>query len=341
MFNQEQILDIIKQYNGGAGTTTIGPQYGVTHKTICKLLKKNGINIKNKFYGRITDEQADDIVGLYETGEYTMNALSKEFNINHATISYYLRKAGLVGKSIIQHYDCNTDYFEKIDTEEKAYWLGFLYADGNVYITKNGGSVYIRIELSSLDEDLLKLFLFSIGSNHPIKYRSDNTKVRVCIGSIKMGTDLYNLGCPPHKTYSIEWPSDKIVPQHLKRHFLRGYSDGDGTFYTYKKNPESGIVFGLCASYRFCEGVRKWLKEQCDCGMVKIKMRRNIFHIKYSGRCQISRVWHLFYDNATIHLLRKKEAVKQYIYPSSWCGVSDGRKFNPRTHYKGMVGEIL
>lgn len=340
MFNREQIQDIVGQYNSGIGTTTIGLQYGVTHKTICKLLKKNEINIRNKFYGRITNEQVDDIIDLYETGEHTMNALSKEFNVNHATISYYLRKAGLVEKSIIQHYDCNVDYFETINTEEKAYWLGFLYADGNVYITKNGGSVYIRIELSSLDKDHLKLFLLSVGSNHPIKYRSDNTKARVCIGSIKMGTDLYNLGCPPHKTYSIEWPSDEIVPQHLKRHFLRGYSDGDGTLGTCKINPSSNIGWELCLTYPFGIGLKKWLKTQCNTSNVNIKPYRNIFRLKYAGRCQISRIWHLLYDDATICLPRKKEVIRQHIYPLNWCDTSGGKKFNPRTYYKEMVGEI-
>lgn len=337
MFNQNQIMEIIRQYNGGIGITTIGKNFGVNHKTISKYLKSNNIKINSERYkSKLSSDQIESICDLFETGEYSLNALGREFNVNHATIGNILRRKGLTGRQKIIHYSCNTGFFRTINTEEKAYWLGFIYADGGVCVSKSG-SVYITIELSSLDLEHLKLFLRSIESTHPIKSRDNNVKSKIIIGSIEMGTDLYNLGCPPHKTYSIQWPTDEIVPQHLKRHFLRGYSDGDGTFGTCKTNPATSIRWELCLTYPFGVNLKKWLKNQCDTGDINIKPYRNIFRLKYAGRCQVSRVWHLLYDDATIFLPRKKEVIKQYIYPSDWCNITDGRKFNPKYNQESVA----
>src|SRR5690606_24292057 len=108
-----------------------------------------------------------EIRRLYLEERLSSLNISKKFNVSSPTIQKLLRKEGIirrVGESNLKYAQDN-DFFKNIDTEEKAYWLGFLYADG--YITQNN---QLRINLSIEDENHLLKFYNSINSNRSIKY---------------------------------------------------------------------------------------------------------------------------------------------------------------------------
>ena len=120
----------------------------------------------------------------------------------------------------------NDHIFDAIDTEEKAYWLGFLYADGNVYHHNESW----RIELTLQESDLshLKKFASFISFKEAPKYRSKTKAYRVMFGSRIMAEQLINKGCVEKKSLILKFPIYEIVPKNLMRHFIRGYFDGDG-----------------------------------------------------------------------------------------------------------------
>ena len=114
--------------------------------------------------------------------------------------------------------------FETIDTEEKAYWLGFLYADGSVGSTDN------RIELGLAEKDLKQIEKFKnfIGIPNKISYRATSKSYRYTFKSIPCKTDLIKQGCVPKKSLILKFPTKEQVPQDLIKHFIRGFFDGDG-----------------------------------------------------------------------------------------------------------------
>lgn len=118
------------------------------------------------------------------------------------------------------------NHFEKIDTEEKAYWLGFLYADGSV------GSKEDKIELGLAEKDLHQIEKFKtfIGLDNKICYRESTKSYRFSFRSQKCKQDLADKGCVPKKSLILKFPTEKQVPKNLIRHFMRGYFDGDGWF---------------------------------------------------------------------------------------------------------------
>lgn len=125
-------------------------------------------------------------------------------------------------------YKVNEDYFKKIDTQNKAYFLGMLYADGNV--TDCG---HVRIELAAADKHILEDLKKEIEYDGPLLFRkSDNPKHQdkysLSINRVSMMKDLCNIGCVPAKTAIIKFPSNDIVPTELMYHFIRGFYDGDG-----------------------------------------------------------------------------------------------------------------
>src|SRR5690606_11965662 len=116
-------------------------------------------------------------------------------------------------------YNVNDDFFDLIDTEEKAYWLGFLSADG--CITR--GNI-LKVRLAKYDENHLSKFLKSLKSDNKI-YRDKNS-VEIQISSQKLCDDLTRIGITRNKSLTIK-PIN--LPTEIYRHYWRGIFDGDGS----------------------------------------------------------------------------------------------------------------
>ena len=136
--------------------------------------------------------------------------------------------------------------FEKIDTEEKAYWLGFLYADGSV------GSKEDKLELGLAEKDLkhIEKFKTFMNINNKISYREKTKSYRMSFRSAKCKQDLINKGCVPKKSLILNFPNENQVPKYLIRHFIRGYFDGDGWF----TNTEKCFQLGIIGTENFING---------------------------------------------------------------------------------------
>ena len=122
-----------------------------------------------------------------------------------------------------RQYKLNEDYFGKICTEEKAYWLGFILADGCVQSNYNG----ISIELQKKDKEHLKKFLRSLKANYPLV--KTGCGFSVAIFSKKMKQDLIKLGVTPRKAQTTK---PIRVRKNLQRYFWRGVFDGDGSIHS-------------------------------------------------------------------------------------------------------------
>lgn len=138
-------------------------------------------------------------------------------------------------------YFYNEDYFKTIDSANKAYWLGFLYADGcitSVYKNDELRRMNLEISLCAEDRHHLEKFRDCIESNLTIRDKtihSGNKEYyanRLAVYSTKMCKDLYKLGCTPRKTYTVTFPTYDIVPHEFMRDFVRGFFDGDGCIHT-------------------------------------------------------------------------------------------------------------
>lgn len=131
----------------------------------------------------------------------------------------------------------NEHIFDTIDTEEKAYWLGYIYADGYINNPKprTTGQIDYNFELCSKGDDIehMKKFANFIELENPLKItKADNkghTRCRVCLSSRHLWETLNSYGCTPKKSLTLKFPNESIFKDlSLIRHFIRGYFDGDG-----------------------------------------------------------------------------------------------------------------
>ncbi|WXG43258.1 MAG: hypothetical protein WED04_04320 [Promethearchaeati archaeon SRVP18_Atabeyarchaeia-1] len=133
------------------------------------------------------------------------------------------------------HPNLRTNYFQKIDTKEKAYWLGFLYGDG--HICDHYGSILIQLKLSRQDESVIDMFCKCLGLEKSRKKRGIDRStgaefVGIRFACLKMGVDLLSHGVLFKKTKRTELPT--LANRGLELAFLLGYYDADGRQYTTK-----------------------------------------------------------------------------------------------------------
>lgn len=126
-------------------------------------------------------------------------------------------------------YTYDHEFFSSVNTEEKAYWLGFITADG--CISDTGDSRFLSIRLQDRDHDHLVKFCRSLKSNRPV-LRSPGVSY-MSVSSRQIIDDLISLGVTPRKSLTAA-PWSSASPE-LARHYIRGLFDGDGFLHREKR----------------------------------------------------------------------------------------------------------
>lgn len=242
-----------------------------------------------------------------------MSEIGKAHNVDRTTIGKYFNKYGLKTKSPSdshRKYKLNEHFFDVIDSEEKAYWLGFLYADGNV--GKNNNT--INLELNVKDKKHLIAFKKAISAENPLsnsitQYLDYNPSesVAISVSSQIMKNALINKGCLPNKTFILKYPSYDIVPNNLQRHFIRGIFDGDGCIQYYLYHDiYYKITFNIVGTNDIVSGIaNELLKNKVVEYLPKVYAVKKIYGINIYGKYNAIRIMHYLYDNATVFLDRK------------------------------------
>ena len=240
-------------------------------------------------------------IELYLQGK-SLRQIEQETGIPRKKVSRLLKEAGYEvkarskGTTGIRKYSLNENIFEVIDTQEKAYWLGFLYADGYVGFGK------LEIGLGIKDKGHLEKFQQFMGTDAPITERQigEHRACRILICSNKLLSDLEKHGCTQAKSMTLTFPE---LPEGLTPHFMRGYFDGDGCCYIRK---DGSPQWSLLGTEEFLEsyqnilvglGANKNPKRHGNCG--------EAWEIRYGGRNIVKKINEFLYQDATIYLERK------------------------------------
>lgn len=207
----------------------------------------------------------------------------------------------------------NEKYFDSIDSQEKAYWLGFIVADGCVIWDEQGGNYSLSIGLQGGDIEHLRTLERDLeGTREMREPRVDprNGTVRLVWYSKYMAQSLINLGVTPRKSANETVPA---FPTNLARHFWRGVFDGDGCLAVQikatSKLPE--YRFSLAGSVAILEAFQTWAQAKVGMRPQKISFAANsqgvsktsVFYV--SGNRQIAAILNLLYENSTRKLQRK------------------------------------
>lgn len=236
IFSQEQINEIIEKYKSKINIDEICGFLNVDEHTIRIILKDNQLDRHHNWF---SEELHERIKYLYSVRNYTLKRISYDLLISTSGISSYLNKVNVKRRSYSdnnQKYARNKFYFDSIDSPNKAYILGLLYADGNNCVSHNA----ITLSLQEEDYDLLEVIRKELEYEHPLchdllheKNPNHKNQYRLVINDEHISQQLEALGVVNNKSLILSFPT--FLRSDLIRHFVRGYFDGDGCVYYDKK----------------------------------------------------------------------------------------------------------
>lgn len=293
---------VVELYNNGLSAVSIAEKIGYNEATVRGWLKNKGINIRNggSYNIKYNNELFTNIKKMYDGGKYTTE-IDNILNLRKGTSQYILSKNDIQLRHKGPKSKINKeDFFDNIDCEEKAYYLGYIMADGNVSIVNNQYS--LKFHISIKDKEVVDSFLEKINSSNKATLRNETNSYYVSLTSVHMCKRLIEIGVVPQKTGKECIPD--AVPKELIHHYLRGVFDGDGIT-GIGKSKRSGFV----GSINMINDILEELNED----LTIFKAGKNGKVVYFLGGKKFSKkLYNYLYQDATIWLQRKKERL-EYI----------------------------
>lgn len=269
--------------------------------------------VKKSFWDKT---EIDYLLAHYNTMTY--KELSNKLNRSEDAIQLKLRKLGYKKTP----YHCNYSFFKEINSEQAAYWLGFLYADGYIIINHTTNSGVVGIDLKGSDKHHLELFNQAIDSNYKIiEYEKElNGKkykmVRTRIYSLEMAQDLIKLGCTERKSKNITFPT---LDEVLYPHFIRGYFDGDGCIAKASNKTKQLSIDFTSGSSKFLESLKDFLYSNHLFSYLYHEKNKETYRLYIRGIENIDNFWNYMYQSASVYLIRKFKK-KEELYKT--CNIA-------------------
>ena len=263
----------------------------------------------------ITKEIRDEILRRNKEESLTIKELCKEYGFYYTSFFNHLKRNNIqtdviTNKSKINHY-----YFSEIDTEEKAYFLGLLFADGYIEAPNKNSNGRVSLKLSEPDLYMVEKFKTSIKSSNTIQYKNATTDSRdwnckssaeISFTSKIINKDLNNLGMLYGKSkLGRAFPN---LSKELMPHFIRGIFDGDGCLSIKQSKNTKVLNVGIYfPDISFLQSLNNYLASFNIKGHIqKTKTCYCLSFIKDKNVIK-NRFLNYIYNNSSIFLYRKKD----------------------------------
>lgn len=265
----------------------------------------------------------------------TLEHLVETFNISIPSVIKVLNEYRVKRYSKVRLFspDLIEDYFETINTECKAYFLGLIITDGCIHSTK-GRQPLVSLTLQKSDAYLLEKLKEELNSNKRVTGDGRGC-CSLSILSSKMVTDLKQYGIAPDRSLSVAFP--KNIPKQFYRHFIRGVLDGDGSVSYYSRAAHGRKSH--TKAVRFCKGNKQFLEDLVEflfanAEVEKVNLYRekdNLWSIAYRKNSSMLKLIDYMYDDAHVYMERKKrlcDLVYAEAYKYGSAEITKGNK-NP------------
>lgn len=306
------ILEFVNFYASGATQKECMEKFKISQKTLLKYLKQQNVKLRTFSETFGIDKNKEKCIKNDYLAGLDSSQISLKYNINTRTVLNILKRNGVTMRKkpgAKRTYSLNDDYFEKIDSKDKAYFLGLILADG--WIQNNTCSVALKEQ----DKQILEVFKEYIQSNKPLYFKKKQKETwqnqySISLISKKLIKDLETYGIKNAKTDICIFPN---IPEQFYSHFIRGVFDGDGSIGLYEK----GASFNIINSKQVIEKIENIFINLLGIKPTKIikhktKTVNNIYAITKNSKKDIITIYNWLYSNCgNLYLKRKKEKFEE------------------------------
>lgn len=315
----------VTRYLAGESMAIIAKDYDTDAANIHFTLRQKGVECR-KSVETIKHEELlpyhSEWAKLYTDG-MSANDIARKYGENPTTVwravkacGVETRKSGEVNR---KYFVQNDHAFDAIDSADKAYWLGFLMADGNVYSRSEGSETMLQVNLAEIDEDHIEKLREFLVTESPIRHVDQTKSVFFAVGSRVLTDGLISQGCVPKKSLIIKYPN---IPDDLQCSFVLGYFDGNGSVFKSKtKGDKYGVsVVFSCGSEDFITKLQPIILRMAGLSTTSLSKVKNVntFELRIIRKADIRKLHKCFYTNATTYLDRKKAKYDELINDSGF-----------------------
>lgn len=277
--------------------------------------------LMNKYRHKLNDTQRAEIEALYAQG-LTHAKIADMYGVRPCSITATLQKRGIKGRDASvtrRRYALDEEFFASIDTEAKAYVLGFIYGDGAVCHQNSNMTICGPASDRQVYEDMQR----ALGSERPLKVDRRGYML-FSVSSKRMKDDLARLGVIPNKTKTLRFPAQHM-DQSLYRHFIRGLFDSDGSICLRRDTRCATHVatWSIFSTRSMLERVRG-IMMQHGIRLNELCHDKRCYTesaILATSRCQsLHDLYAFLYTGSTICLERKKEILRRVLESKPSCG---------------------
>lgn len=253
-----------------------------------------------------SQEQIEDILNKYQNN-WSQQKIADFYKVSRTVIKRVLeiQCEGLIIRNRTSKYKYQQDIFEIIDTAEKAYWLGFLAADGCNYQREHNASIILNVHEKDIKH--LEKFKQFCHTDAEIKsyigyegFSNQTPMCKITLNSKKISNDLIDKGILPNKSLILQPPH---ILEEFYKPFILGYFDGDGSI------SKSSQYNNYSISIQGTKEILTWICEVLDWDAKlekrNINSNNNSYYIRCGGTNKPYQILNQLYNSCEIHLDRK------------------------------------
>lgn len=262
----------------------------------------------------LSDFEKINCIKLYQLGK-SCNDIAKIYGVSRVAIQGILKRRGIKLRSQSENkrtYKCDEHFFDRIDTEAKAYFFGLLYADGCNLNSRNN----ITLSLQERDKHILETMTELIQPNKPLQFinlkdknPNWNNHYRIVICSEHMCKVLNDFGLVPRKSLVKKFPEVIFNSnKDIQRHFIRGYYDGNGSISLSKYN---NTYIEYCSTYEFLTTILIILDLNHDCYRMSQRNKgSNSWSLRFWRYSDILYIVDYIFSGSNLYIQRKYDEIK-------------------------------
>jgi len=248
-----------------------------------------------------------EILEKYIREGKTQREIAPLMNVSKSTVGYWTQKYGFSNLTQKVKIDYKNELlFNKIDSPEAAYILGYTLADG--YIDEKS----IQYRCAIKDKEILNYISSILGGNviEDLTLNKSQKKfpnATLGIHNKNIITDILKHGSKKENKHI------PIIPKHLERYLLLGFFDGDGCI-TWGKRIDRNRIWqkiSFTASYSLLDGIQKILEKQCDISSsIKPKGKEKCFVLEFANKKSVLKFLDFIYPKNDVFLILKRKYEK-------------------------------